>query len=86
MKTQSSADSITTSHSPAHQRGHKNLTSFHQNASTSHTLHEAHTSYWTNVTHEGRNQKEERIQPLSLGKGDLKHSKIGGKKEKTEKY
>ena len=25
---------------------------------------------------EGRNQKEERIQPLSLGKGDLKHGKL----------
>ena len=27
-------------------------------------------------TYEGRNQKEERIQPWSLGKADLKHSKF----------
>ena len=33
-------------------------------------------------TYEGRNQKEERIQPWSLGKGDLKHSKV--KKKKAE--
>ena len=32
-----------------------------------------------------RRQKEERIQPWSLGKGDLKHSKFK-KKEKAEKY
>ena len=38
---------------------------------------------------EGRNEKEERIQPLSLGKGDPKHSKLKKKwinNEKTEKY
>ena len=31
---------------------------------------------------EGRNQKEERIQPKSLGKGDLKHNKLKKKKGK----
>ena len=30
----------------------------------------------TGPTLEGRNQKEERIQAWSLGKGDLKHSKF----------
>ena len=36
-------------------------------------------------TSEGRNQKEERIQPWSLGKGDLKHNKLKKKNEKAEK-
>ena len=31
---------------------------------------------------EGKNQKEERIQPWSLGKGDLKHNKIQKNNEK----
>ena len=35
---------------------------------------------------EGRNQMEERIQPWSLGKGDLKHNKLKKKNEKAEKY
>ena len=44
---------------------------------------------------EGRNQKEERIQPSSrkefnfprsLGKGDLKHNKLKKNNEKAEKY
>ena len=34
--------------------------------------------------YEDRNQKEERIQPWSLGKGDLKHRKL--KKKKVEIY
>ena len=33
-------------------------------------------------TLEGRNQKEKRIQPWSLGKGDLKHNKIQKNNEK----
>ena len=48
----------------------------HQDTNTSHTLYEAYTNHWTN-------QKEERIQPWSLGKGDLKHSKF--KKNKIMK-
>ena len=32
-------------------------------------------------TYEGRNQKEERIKPCSLGKGDLKHNKFKKKKK-----
>ena len=39
----------------------------------------------TGPTLEGRNHKEKRIQPLSLGKGDLKYNKLK-KKEKAEKY
>jgi len=35
---------------------------------------------------EGRKQKEERIQHLSLGKGDLKHNKFKKNNEKAEKY
>ena len=35
---------------------------------------------------EGRNQMEERIQPWSLGKGDLKNNKLKKKNEKAEKY
>ena len=34
---------------------------------------------------EGRNQKEERIQPRSLGKGDLKHNKLKKKKMKRQR-
>ena len=38
-------------------------------------------------TIEVRNQKEERIQPGSLGKGDFKHNKLKKKNnEKAEKY
>ena len=36
--------------------------------------------------YEGRNQKEERIQPQSLGKRDLKHDKLKKNNEKAEKY
>ena len=37
---------------------------------------------------EGRNQKEERLQTLSLGKGDRKHKKLknNNNNEKAEKY
>ena len=34
---------------------------------------------------EGRNQKEERIQPWSLGKGDLKHNKFKKIKKRQRK-
>ena len=34
---------------------------------------------------ESRNQKEERIQPLSLGKGDLKHNKFFKKVMKRQR-
>ena len=41
----------------------------------------------TGPTLEGRNQKEEKIQPWSLGKGDLKHNKLkNNNNEKAEKY
>ena len=36
---------------------------------------------------EGRNQKQERIQPQSLGKGDLKHNRLkNNNNEKAVKY
>ena len=35
---------------------------------------------------EGRNQKEQRIQPWSLGKEDIKHNKLKIKNENAEKY
>ena len=35
-------------------------------------------------TQEGRNQREERIQPLSLGKGDIKHNKLKKNNEKAK--
>ena len=38
-------------------------------------------------TQEGRNQKEDRIQPWNLGKGDLKSNKLKKKNNvKTEKH
>ena len=40
----------------------------------------------TEPTLEGRNQKEERIQPWSLEKWDLEHSKLQKNNEKAEKY
>ena len=36
--------------------------------------------------YKGRNQKEERIQPSSLAKRDLKHNKVKKNNEKAEKY
>ena len=39
------------------------------------TLCEAYTNHCTNLRG-GRNQKEERIQPLRLGQGDLKNNKL----------
>ena len=40
----------------------------------------------TGPTLGGQKQKEERIQPRSLGKGDLKHNKLKNNNEKAEKY
>ena len=41
----------------------------------------------TGPTLGGQNQKEERIQPCSLGKGDLKHNKFKKRNnEKAKKY
>ena len=37
--------------------------------------HKAYTNHWTNLAHEGRDQKEEPL-PYSLEKRDLKHSKL----------
>ena len=54
-----------------------------KNSAQSHPLGSLHKPLDQSL--EGRNQKEERIQPLSLRKGDLKHSKLKKKKEKAEK-
>jgi len=57
-----------------------------KNLSTSLTLYEAYTNHWINIRW-GRNEKEERIQPCSLGKGDLKHNKFkNNNNKKAEKY
>ena len=53
--------------------------SFHPNTSTSHIECEAYTIRPTLPT-KCRNQKEKGIQPQSLGKGNLKHSKLIKKK------
>ena len=37
----------------------------------------------TGPTLEGRNQKEEKVQPWSLGKGDVKHNKLKNNNKKT---
>ena len=43
--------------------------------STNLTLYEAYTNHQTNLRR-AETQKKERIQPQSLGKGDLKHNKF----------
>ena len=40
----------------------------------------------TNFPYKGKNQKEEEIKPWSLGKGDVKWSKLEKNDEKAEKY
>ena len=81
IQTQSSADSITTSLSLAHQRKKKLA---HRNSALISPYKKLIQT--TGLTLEGRNQKEERIQLWSLGKGDLKHNKLKKKNEKAEKY
>ena len=78
-QTQSSADRITTSLSLAHQRKKTNKNS-------TQILPYKKLTQTTGPNLEGRNQKEERIQPWSFGKGDLKHSKLKKNNENAEKY
>ena len=66
----SSADRISTSLNPAHQRGKKKKKPQH----ISHSIQRLHKPL--NQPYEGRNQKEERVQPGSLGKGYLKQNKL----------
>ena len=54
----------------------KRLSSTHQNSGTSPSHQEAYASHWTNLTTGGREQKQEELQPCSLGKGDLKYCKL----------
>ena len=79
MQTQSSADRIMP-HSalPIREKNKQNL-------SSKLTLYKAYTNHLTNLQ-EGRNQKQERVQPWSLEKGDLKHNKLKNNNEKVEKY
>ena len=49
VQTQLSVDRVTILHSSAHQRKKEKLTSSHQSASTSHTLHEAYTNHCTKL-------------------------------------
>ena len=69
-QTQSSANRITNSLSLSHQRKIKQ-TKIQHKSQPIWSLHKP-----LDQTYEGRNQKEERIQPWSLGKGDLKHNKL----------
>ena len=71
MQTQSSADRITTSLSLAHQRKNKQTSKVSAQISPYEKLTQT-----TEPILEGRSQKEERIQPWSLEKGDLRHSKL----------
>ena len=63
----SSADRISTSLNPAHQGGG-------EPQHISHSIQRLHKPL--NQPYEGRNQKEERVQPGSLGKGYLKQNKL----------
>ena len=85
IQTQSSADRITTSLSPAHQRGRKKKAYL----LPPECKHKSHPT-WSlhkplDQTYEGRDQKRERIQPWKLGKGDLEHNKFKKTNEKAEK-
>ena len=82
IQTQSSADRITSSLSLDQQR--KNKQTNKQKLSTNLTLYKAYTNHWTDL--KSVDQQEERIQPLRLGKGDLKHNTLKKNNEKTEKY
>jgi len=76
MHTKSSKDRITTSFSLAHQRKNEQA-----NKQTQHKSYSMRSSHKTlDQPEEGRNEKEERIQPWSLGKGELKHNKLKKKK------
>ena len=69
-----------------HQRKKKQTNKQTKSQYKSHPI-EAYTNQWTNLRRaEGSNQKEERIQPSSLRKGDLKHNKLNKNNEKAEKY
>ena len=72
---------ITTSLSLAHQRKNKQA-----NKNSAQILPYKKLTQTTGPTLEGRNQKEERIEPWSLGKGDLRYNKFKKNNEKAEKY
>ena len=71
LQTQSSVDRITTSLNLAHQRENKQTNKISAQISPHKSLTQI-----TGPTLEGRNQKEERVQPWSLEKGDLKNNKL----------
>ena len=89
-QTQSSADRIIISLSFDHQKKNKQTKIQHK----SYPMGSSHKPL--DQTSEGKNKKEERIQPSSreefnfpwsLGKGDLKHNNLKNKNnEKAEKY
>ena len=74
-------DRITTSLSLAHQRKNKQTNKNSEQISPYTNLTQT-----TGPTLGGRDQKEERIQPWSPGKGDLKHNNLKKINEKGEKY
>ena len=83
IQTQSSADGSTTTLSPVHQRGKKPHLILPELKRETRPTQSSHKPL--GHTYEGRNQKEQRIQPQSLGKGGLKHSKFEKKKTKRQR-
>ena len=81
---QSSADKITTSNRPAHQR--KKEKTKKTNLLPPEFEHKSHHTQNSHKPldqpYKGRNQKKERIQPQSLGKVDIKYSKLRKKEKK----
>ena len=76
---QSSADKITTSNRPAHQRK-KEKTKTKTNFLPPECKHKSHPTQSLHKPldqpYEDRNQKKERIQPQSLGKVEIKYNKL----------
>ena len=54
----------------------KRLSFTYQNAGTSSSHQEAYASHWTDLTTGGREEKQEELQPCSLGKGYVKYCKL----------
>ena len=75
IETQSSADRITSSISPAHQKEKKKQTNKQKKLSTNLTQCKAYINPWTKFrSAETKRKKEHKI--WRLGKGDLKHNKM----------
>jgi len=73
---------LTSSSSLAHQKKNKQTNKQTKTQDKSHPIWSLHKPL--DQPYEGRNQKEERIQPWSLRKGDLKQNKFKKKKKKRK--